>query len=187
MAFSLRMANAVRKCQGCSEDKALSCFPVGARKCTECERTEAAAEMVGKPLPDGLTRRQEKRRRYRRKHAEKLREDNRRYRAAYPERFRGVSRGSSRGRIGFTQATVIAAMEAQSGRCAICEVDLKSLPPKKIHADHDHATGEHRGLLCSNCNAGIGFLKDSRQALLAAVQYLDNPPLRKIVGSNKEE
>ena len=39
-------------------------------------------------------------------------------------------------------------------------------------ADHDHASGKLRGLLCSSCNYGIGCLRDSIENLEAAIVYL---------------
>ena len=40
--------------------------------------------------------------------------------------------------------------------------------------DHNHSTGQIRGLLCSLCNFGIGYLKDSPDLLRKAAQYLDD-------------
>jgi recombination endonuclease VII len=66
-------------------------------------------------------------------------------------------------------------LEYQNGVCAIC----KEAPNgKKLALDHDHTTGEIRGLLCSSCNWGIGWLKDNTQTLKLAIQYLENPPNR---------
>jgi hypothetical protein len=62
-------------------------------------------------------------------------------------------------------------IEDQSGRCAICSKDFQS--SKHTHLDHCHLTGKIRGILCSNCNRGIGLLKDSVQILENAVQYLN--------------
>ncbi len=62
---------------------------------------------------------------------------------------------------------------AQDGCCAICK---SSDPGRKksqwFCVDHDHKTGEVRGLLCNSCNAGLGFLKDSIETLAQAIIYL---------------
>ncbi len=55
----------------------------------------------------------------------------------------------------------------QGGVCAICG------RPDPEHVDHDHETGEVRGILCFNCNGGLGQFRDSIEALRAAAAYLD--------------
>jgi cytochrome b involved in lipid metabolism len=62
--------------------------------------------------------------------------------------------------------------EKQGGVCAICKTDEKSVRNKHLCIDHDHSTGKIRGLLCSNCNRGLGLLKDSEEILKSAIQYL---------------
>jgi len=57
-------------------------------------------------------------------------------------------------------------LEEQGGLCAIC----RAAPA--AHVDHDHATGKVRGLLCFNCNGGLGQFKDRIQVLEAAIGYL---------------
>lgn len=60
--------------------------------------------------------------------------------------------------------------EAQGGVCAICR---KANSDGRLFAvDHDHKTQEVRGLLCGNCNRGIGNLHDSIEVLQAAISYL---------------
>lgn len=65
-----------------------------------------------------------------------------------------------------------AAMEAaQGGVCAICRQQSRG-SDRRLHVDHDHATGRVRGLLCFSCNAGLGNFDDRREWLEAAIQYL---------------
>jgi len=62
----------------------------------------------------------------------------------------------------------------QSGQCAICgTIDPKSTGKYNTFSiDHDHKTGKIRGLLCSNCNCGLGFFDDNPRTLIAAANYL---------------
>lgn len=59
----------------------------------------------------------------------------------------------------------------QDGKCAICKTDFLSLK-RRPAIDHNHTTDKIRGLLCTNCNVGIGLLKDSFQLCLDAAMYL---------------
>jgi hypothetical protein len=68
-------------------------------------------------------------------------------------------------------------LAAQGGRCAICgSTETKSNARKHFCIDHDHKTGEIRGLLCMTCNSGIGGLNDDPSLVLAALAYLLAPP-----------
>jgi len=58
----------------------------------------------------------------------------------------------------------------QNNTCAIC--DVKHFDTKKLHVDHCHSTGKVRGLLCSNCNNGMGKLGDSIERLELVINYL---------------
>ena len=57
--------------------------------------------------------------------------------------------------------------EAQDFLCAICGNEAKTLV-----IDHDHETGQFRGLLCGNCNTGIGLFKESVPRLHSAERYI---------------
>lgn len=58
----------------------------------------------------------------------------------------------------------------QKGVCAICK---RSPRGRVLHVDHDHVTGKVRGLLCDNCNHGLGKFKDSPGLLRIAADYLE--------------
>lgn len=62
-------------------------------------------------------------------------------------------------------------LEKQNHCCAICGKNEKEFK-NKLYVDHNHETGEIRGLLCVNCNAGLGSFKESTWALNKAIQYL---------------
>jgi hypothetical protein len=69
--------------------------------------------------------------------------------------------------------------EEQGGVCKICgnpETHRRNGRIKAIAIDHCHKTGVIRGLLCSDCNTGIGKLKDDPKILRQAAEYLENQP-----------
>lgn len=51
-----------------------------------------------------------------------------------------------------------------------CEVCGEHTPRMAI--DHDHSSGEVRGLLCSKCNTALGLLKDDPDRILSLLAYL---------------
>lgn len=57
----------------------------------------------------------------------------------------------------------------QGGVCAICGGDNVS---RALAIDHNHRTGEVRGLLCADCNLMLGYAKDKIEILSRAAQYL---------------
>jgi len=64
-------------------------------------------------------------------------------------------------------------LNSQGGVCAICLAP--SDPDRKrkwFCVDHDHGTGEVRGILCSGCNKALGLLGDDWKVVLRAAQYL---------------
>jgi len=55
--------------------------------------------------------------------------------------------------------------EEQSGKCKICGTTDPGASYKYLSVDHDHETGEVRGLLCNSCNRALGFFKDDTNLL----------------------
>jgi hypothetical protein len=62
-------------------------------------------------------------------------------------------------------------VELQGNRCAICGTDNPGL--SDWCADHCHTENKARGLLCVQCNAGLGYFKDNPEYLQSAIDYLN--------------
>lgn len=63
-------------------------------------------------------------------------------------------------------------LKSQNHRCAICESKIGNSKTSRLFVDHCHTTNIIRGLLCSNCNHGLGQFKDSPKLLKRAISYL---------------
>jgi hypothetical protein len=63
----------------------------------------------------------------------------------------------------------------QDGCCAICEepetVTFNGVPVR-LSVDHNHDTGQIRGLLCRNCNSAVGHIEAKPIRLQAIAAYL---------------
>ena len=70
-----------------------------------------------------------------------------------------------------------ALLESQNHCCCICNMsitlDTNKTTLGKAHVDHDHVTGEVRGLLCSRCNVLLGMAVDNVNILANAIKYLN--------------
>ena len=91
---------------------------------------------------------------------------NREWRKRNPEKWKAQKTRKRLRSYGLTEEDFRGMWDAQGGRCAICG----SSDPQNI--DHDHSTGEVRGLLCHKCNFGIGQFNDNIDLLNAAIDYL---------------
>lgn len=89
---------------------------------------------------------------------------------ATPERKRALRDGYYRRTFGISADNVDAMLEAQGGGCAICGWRPERLA--SMHVDHCHSTGRIRGLLCINCNQGIGKFAEDPDRLAKAAAYL---------------
>ena len=62
--------------------------------------------------------------------------------------------------------------ESQNYACKICGSKDSRRGNSFLMVDHDHETGDVRGLLCSPCNSAIGLLGDNISHLESAINYL---------------
>jgi ribosomal protein L34E len=67
-------------------------------------------------------------------------------------------------------------LDLQDHKCAICGKQEGSIQangkPFSLAVDHCHESKKIRGLLCSNCNRGLGIFGDNIATLLRAIEYL---------------
>lgn len=138
-------------CTGCQVDKPPSEYfadkrrPFGKRKCKDCQRETQRKWRASKPTL-------EKERYAKPGEKDKMRERH------------------LRRKYGISLATYQVLLQSQSGGCAIC---AKPEPiGRMLDVDHDHATGEVRGLLCQNCNRMLGYAYDDTARLARAIDYL---------------
>ena len=74
-------------------------------------------------------------------------------------------------KYGLTIEQYDAMLEAQGGVCAICKQPRPE--NRTLHVDHDHETGEIRGLLCFRCNNALGDFEEQYELFQKAADYLD--------------
>lgn len=138
------------KCTLCKQEKDISCFHKNTTRksglqsrCKDCQKITGKEWFKNNP--------------------EKIKEyDKRRY-----PKHEGWRRQR---RYGISPEEFEKKFESQGRKCAIC----KSVDPgwKNWCLDHNHVTGENRGILCNGCNAAVGFSRESEIILLSIIDYL---------------
>jgi hypothetical protein len=81
-------------------------------------------------------------------------------------------------KYGISPETFLKVWDKQEGNCAICKDALPNLMAyenrrRGYAIDHNHDTGEFRGILCTECNVLLGMASDSPEILKEAVKYLE--------------
>jgi len=63
----------------------------------------------------------------------------------------------------------------QGGVCKLCSREAKDAynPKNRLCIDHCHETGIIRGLLCTDCNRALGLMRDNKEILFNAIEYLN--------------
>lgn len=96
-----------------------------------------------------------------------------RWREKNPERAKLIAyRTKIRTKYGITLEEYEERLNKQKYTCAICKTSDPGDGVRQFSVDHDHATGEVRGLLCRSCNSGLGHFKDNVNFLAVAIDYL---------------
>lgn len=126
---------------------------------------------------------------WRKANPEKAREENRKYalkaealnpgqhyarlkrqKAENPEKVRAIRRKS---KFGLTSEAFQVLLARQSGLCDICGIEFSHEKRNTAPAvDHDHKSGDVRGILCGPCNRLLGHARDNLDILERASDYL---------------
>jgi len=77
----------------------------------------------------------------------------------------------------------VATLEMCCGACG--RTGRRGRGMNDMHIDHDHKTGEIRGVLCGGCNVALGSARDDPELLRNLAAYLENPPLPKRSSQNE--
>jgi predicted nucleic acid-binding Zn ribbon protein len=96
---------------------------------------------------------------------DECRVDRRRVRQPSYERTRTLRK------YGISLDRFVEMQELQNNSCGICGTNRPGGAGQWC-VDHDHVTGQVRGLLCSNCNLGIGLLGDDPDVIARAAAYV---------------
>lgn len=94
-----------------------------------------------------------------------------RARRARPEVKRRAREEHLKRKYGMTIEEYGEMLAAQGGGCFIC-----GRPPRddiSLHVDHDHSTGQVRGILCFRCNNALADFQEDPGLLAKAADYLD--------------
>jgi hypothetical protein len=92
------------------------------------------------------------------------------------DNIRSVKSADMKRYYGITMGDYERILDSQDHSCAICKGNEGSIQsngkPFSLAVDHCHDSKKVRGLLCSNCNRGLGFFGDNIATLLSAIEYL---------------
>ncbi|CAB5219030.1 Recombination endonuclease VII [uncultured Caudovirales phage] len=87
------------------------------------------------------------------------------------EKSRRASMWNKKYLYGISADDYMAIAKAQGYKCASCGDDARGYE-HTLCVDHDHATNEIRGLLCSGCNTALGWLEDSPERITKLAKYI---------------
>jgi hypothetical protein len=148
-------------CKNCKQHSKDASKPY-LRKCTECGLEATTTDMLpyfkkGKSFKYG--------RRPICKVCLKSREAKTRYKGMLERRCK---------KFGISVVEYTNMVSTQNNSCAICKKHKDDFSGRgnAFHIDHCHISGRVRGLLCSNCNTGLGQFKDNIKFMENAIQYL---------------
>jgi hypothetical protein len=95
---------------------------------------------------------------------------------ASPNWEKNIRKAQLKKNYGITPEQYASMLAKQCDVCAICHRP-ESGKRKYLCVDHNHETGQVRGLLCPSCNIALGKFQDDPIRLSRAIQYLAHTPI----------
>lgn len=152
--------NTEKTCNGCNETLSLVEFYIrktglkAGKPRSHCKRCESKESRNRQLLsPEIYAKRSAE---YRKRHPDKVKRSN--LRATWKQ-------------MGFNPDIVETFIASRPGICEICGEKGNA---RALSVDHCHKTNQLRGLLCSQCNVGLGYFKDNPTLLRKAAEYLES-------------
>lgn len=152
----------MKRCSRCGEANAAAQYRKGCRQCRRCRNAASRAWNHAHP---GYQRNWEK------AHPARNRAAQRARRIAQSGRIKIIDRENDLKKYGLTIASFSSILASQNGGCAACGGPANG-KGQTFHVDHDHNSGEIRGLLCHSCNTALGLMKDNVGRLQCLISYL---------------
>ncbi len=137
-------------------------------QCIRCESNRK--KEARKKDPELVKKHRERNKQWYNDNKEKKRNKNKEWIQNNPAKFRN---SNLKARFGIDLEEYTRILDSQDRKCSICGIDYDSLD-YELSVDHCHTTGNIRGLLCKQCNSGLGFFKDNEEFLHKAIEYLKN-------------
>jgi hypothetical protein len=159
----------MKQCTKCQIIKPLEEFPWRDKahsqrrgECKACKR-----EYVRKHHAIASNR-DKKRKRERRRYHQNVQQERERARLKYHRNVQHITNKKFQRLYGLTLTDVEVLSQKQNNACAICRRQSYS----KLCVDHNHITGNVRGLLCRQCNFALGLLRDDIDIVKSLLNYL---------------
>lgn len=109
-------------------------------------------------------------RQWAKENAEKVKEYNKIWRDNNPD---AIYARSLRAKYGLTWEMYCDMVRAHNEVCAICYRPQLEGISERLFVDHNHETGQVRGLLCNKCNWMIGKCEENTGILKSMIDYLE--------------
>lgn len=178
----------LKKCTLCSEEKDVNCYGQYKHKMTKqlyylsrCKKCNNKTKTENWKKPEYEERRKNKSKRIGgirklnreqndktyQEYLEMCRTNRLKVKEANPELYNRKQKDSYlKSKYGITIEDYYQMVDNQNSKCLICKNEYP------LYVDHNHTTHKVRGLLCSDCNSGIGLLKEDENILLSAIKYI---------------